>query len=38
MGHGCEYKKSTSKMRWKWRKKRIRRLQRIRRRVRSRAK
>ena len=38
MGHGCPYKKSTDKMRLKWRKKRVRRLQRKRRKMRARAK
>ena len=38
MGHGCPFKKSTAKMRWKWRKKRVRRLQRKRRMMRARAK
>ena len=28
MSHGCAFKKSTAKMRWKWKKKRTRRLQR----------
>tara|TARA_Y100000389_G_scaffold204765_1_gene259485 strand:- start:14008 stop:14334 length:327 start_codon:yes stop_codon:yes gene_type:complete len=35
---GTRYKKSSSQMRWKWRKKRIRRLQRKRRKMRNRAK
>ena len=35
MGHGCPFKKSTAKMRWKWRKKRVRRLQRKRRKMRA---
>jgi len=26
MGHGCPFKKSTAKMRWKWKKKRTRRM------------
>jgi len=33
MAHGCRYKKSTAKMRWKWKKKRIRRLQKKRRKM-----
>jgi hypothetical protein len=38
MSHGNRFKKSTAKMRWKWRKKRVRRLQRKRRKMRARAK
>jgi len=33
MAHGCRYKKSTASMRWKWKKKRVRRLQRKRRKM-----
>ena len=35
---GTRYKKASSQMRWKWKKKRTKRLQRIRRRMRNRAK
>ena len=35
---GTRYKKSSAQMRWKWKKKRTKRLQRIRRRMRNRAK
>ena len=38
MSHGCPFKKSTAKMRWKGRKKRVRRVQRKRRKMRARAK
>lgn len=38
MSHSCRFKKSTAAMRWKWRKKRVRRLQRKRRKMRARAK
>jgi hypothetical protein len=38
MGHGTQFKKASSMMRWKWRKKRVRRLQRKRRKMRARAK
>ena len=38
MSHSCRFKKPTAKMRWKWQKKRVRRLQRKRRKMRARAK